>query len=114
MADFADRLKLYRTMYDLTMEELAKRLNTQKQVIHRYETRQQVPKIDTVSEYAKIMNVTVPWLIGYDEVDNDPRTQKEKLLCDRIKRLDIKQICALIVIADSMTNTQQETPDKTG
>lgn len=102
MPDFADRLKLYRTMYDLTLEELANRLHTQKQAVHRYETRQQVPKIDTVAEYARLMDVTVPWLIGYDDGSSDLRTQKKNELCDAVKDMSIQQISALIVIAESM------------
>lgn len=100
MADFADRIKLYRTMYGLSLEDLAKRLGTQKQVVHRYEKRQQIPKIDLVEEYATIMNVSVPWLIGYD---NGGSERPDKVaLCHVVDNLTDDQLRAIKALAETM------------
>ena len=50
MADFADRLKLYRTMNGFTQEEVASRLGTNKQTISRYEKGQLIPRLDVAME----------------------------------------------------------------
>ena len=101
MADFADRIKLYRTMNDLTLEDLAERLDTQKQAVHRWEQRQQIPKIDKVEEIAQKLNVSVPWLIGYD--DGDPTLQGRKdVLCKLVDKMDNEKVDALITLAKTM------------
>lgn len=47
----------------LSQEEFAKKLNTTKQVISRYETEQRTPKITIAQEYANILGVPLQNLI---------------------------------------------------
>ena len=60
---FGAKLKQIRLERDLTQEELAKILNTSKQVISRYENDQRTPKISIAKEYATILNVSLEYLI---------------------------------------------------
>jgi len=109
MADFADRIRLYRSMHDMTLEDLATKLHTQKQVIHRYESRQQIPKLDKVAEYAVIMNVSVPWLIGYDDGGPESENAPKAELCKIVDQLSEEQINAMISIAKTMTPPEKRT-----
>lgn len=61
---FGDRLKEYRLSRKLSQEEMAKKLGTSKQVISRYEKNQRTPKISVTTEYARILGISLSWLIG--------------------------------------------------
>lgn len=108
MPDFADRIKLYRTMREMTLEEMAKTLHTQKQVISRYELRQQIPKLDVVAEYAAMLNVSVPWLIGYDNGGPDKDAELYGELCKMAKGLSEDQVKAIMTMIKYMTAPKDE------
>ncbi|RKJ31535.1 XRE family transcriptional regulator [bacterium 1XD42-1] len=63
---FGDKLKICRAKKNMTQDEFARLLGTTKQVISRYETNQRVPKITTVSEYAKILEIPLEFLLDND------------------------------------------------
>ena len=50
--EFGDMLKTIRKERGLTQDELASILGTTKQVISRYETKQRVPRLSVVEDYA--------------------------------------------------------------
>lgn len=77
---FGDNLKAFRESNGLSQEELAKILGTSKQVISRYETNQRSPKIDTVAEYARRLNISISDLTGYNE--NLPSSDTESMYPD--------------------------------
>lgn len=55
-------------MRNLTQEDMARMLNTTKQVISRYETNQRTPKITVAVEYSKRLNIPLDYLID-DSID---------------------------------------------
>ncbi len=61
--DFGDKLKQIRQQRNLSQEELAQVLQTTKQVISRYETRQRTPKISTVQDYARLLGVPLQYFL---------------------------------------------------
>lgn len=63
---FGAKLKNIRLAMKLSQDEFAKKLNTTKQVISRYETEQRTPKISIAQEYADILGVSL-----YDLIDNN-------------------------------------------
>lgn len=63
---FGAKLKNIRISMGLSQDEFAKKLNTTKQVISRYETEQRTPKITIAQEYADILGVSL-----HDLIDNN-------------------------------------------
>lgn len=66
IATFSERIKEYRVANNLTLAELAQKVNLPAQTINRYELAQRIPKIDTALEIADILCVNPLWLQGYD------------------------------------------------
>lgn len=62
MQEFGDKLKICRTAFDLTQDELARRVGSTKQVISRYESNLRSPKVFVVSQYAKALDVPTAYL----------------------------------------------------
>jgi len=73
--EFGDKLKSIRTERHMSQEDMAKLLNTSKQVISRYETKQRTPKIAVVTTYAEKLGVPLEYLI-----DNSLETMPSKKL----------------------------------
>ena len=71
--EFGDKLKIIRTERHMSQEDMAKLLNTSKQVISRYETKQRTPKIAVVTTYAEKLGVPLEYLI-----DNNLETMPSK------------------------------------
>lgn len=92
MASFSDRMRLYRTMRELTQEDVAKRLGTNKQMVSRYEKGDIIPRMDKAVEIAEKLRVDLFWLIGIDDIkreNNDPNRRK---LCCIIEHLSDEKI----------------------
>lgn len=62
--EFGDMLKQIRRQRGLSQDELASLLGTTKQVISRYETKQRVPKLSVVSDFAKKLGLPLSHLTG--------------------------------------------------
>lgn len=98
---FCDKLKLLREEREMTLAEFAHLLGTSKQVISRYERGENTPKITTVAHYAKVLNVSLAFLMNDNETDrtvttsnrqtNTPEepklTEGEKMLLDLFRRV---------------------------
>lgn len=67
--DFADVLREIREDRKWSQEELAKHLDTSKQVISRYENRQRTPKISVLAKYADALNVSLEYMMGLENKD---------------------------------------------
>ena len=65
--EFGDILKHLRKERGLSQEELAALLGTTKQVISRYETKQRVPRLSVVSQFAERLGVPLSMLSGSTE-----------------------------------------------
>lgn len=75
MATFHERMKKIRTEKDLTLEDLAKALNTTKSTLSRYENNLRVPNVDFINQLAKYFNVSVDYLLGNT---NDPKAKNSE------------------------------------
>lgn len=98
---FCDKLKLLREERKMNITEFATLLGTSKQVISRYERGENTPKITTVAHYAKILNVSLEYLMNDNVTDkngnnnvgtkNTPAelklTEGEKLLLDLFRQI---------------------------
>ena len=65
-----ENLKKRRFELNLTLEEVAKRLNTSKPTIQRYESGviDNVP-FDKVEQLAEVLQTTPSWLLGWEDVN---------------------------------------------
>ena|ERR1043165_1296262 len=62
-----DRLKNYRLKRDLTQEQLALELNTDKKQINRWEKGESAPSAGKLAELSKVLNVSVDYLLGISD-----------------------------------------------
>lgn len=60
---FGSKLKDYRNIQNITQEDLAKQLNTTKQVISRYENDLRSPKLSVAIEYAAKLGIPLDNLV---------------------------------------------------
>ena len=75
---FCDKLKLLREERDMSLSEFAKLLGTSKQVLSRYERGENTPKITTVAHYAKVLNVSLAYLMNDNVTDRTGTTHADK------------------------------------
>lgn len=78
---FGDRLKEIRKQKNMSLEEFAKLLGTSKQALSRYELGQVDPKISQVRKYARILGLSIDYLMGDEEAEVDKNVfwrRKEK------------------------------------
>ena len=54
---FGKKLKSYRKINNLTQEELAKKLNTTKQIISKYENEQRIPNLLITADYSNKLKI---------------------------------------------------------
>lgn len=66
--EFGDVLRQLRRERGLSQEELAALLHTTKQVISRYETKQRVPRLSVVADYARRLGLPLSSLTGEEPV----------------------------------------------
>lgn len=64
MATFNERLKILREEKNMTLDELAKALQTTKSTLSRYENSLREPKVDFLSEASTFFGVTTDYLLG--------------------------------------------------
>ena len=64
---FGERLREIRREKGLSQSEFAKVLGISKQILSLYELEQRSPKIEQVQKYAKILRVSVDYLLGDTE-----------------------------------------------
>lgn len=84
IATFAERLAEYRTIRDITLEQLSKETDLPAQTLNRYELGQRIPKVDVANDIAAKVNVNPLWLQGYD-VDMAEIHRPEVTAGDRIR-----------------------------
>lgn len=107
LKDFGDRLKEIRLNKGLSQEEFATLLSTSKQVISRYETKQRTPKITVVNEYAKILNLSLEYLLGETDSESENKNSsnsKEKEPSQR--QSDNKELEKIYTILNDFSDEQ--------
>jgi len=67
MSIFSQRFKYLRTSSGFTQDEIAKKLKVGRSTIGSYEQGVRKPDIDQLIEIAKMFNVDVGYLIGYEK-----------------------------------------------
>ena len=72
MGEFGDALRAIREKNGWTLDDMAKRLNTTKQALSRYERGERTPKITVAAKFAEILDVPLELLIGYEYHEEDP------------------------------------------
>ena len=87
MKKFGDYLKELRLERNLSQEELARMLNTTKQVISKYETNQRTPKVTIANEYAIKLGVELNYLLGSDGQKEKSATQEGSRLTKDINEI---------------------------
>lgn len=65
MKTLGERLKDLRKEKGYTLEQVAEKLNTTKVTISRYENNLREPKRETISQFAKLFNVSTDYLHGH-------------------------------------------------
>jgi len=71
LGKFGDALRSIREQRGWTLDEMAKKLNTTKQALSRYERGERTPKITVAAKFAEILDVPLELLLGY-EYHEDP------------------------------------------
>jgi transcriptional regulator with XRE-family HTH domain len=61
---FGKRLKELREEHQLSQEQLANKINSQKQNLSRYEKNQREPGINIVTRAANFFDVSIDYLVG--------------------------------------------------
>ena len=94
---FGKTMKSIREKNGWTLEEMAKKLDTTKQALSKYERGERTPKVTVAAKFAEKLNVPLETLIGVDEIEvkpiqnNEPKTQEAKILARGIDKLPPKQ-----------------------
>jgi transcriptional regulator with XRE-family HTH domain len=71
---FGKRLTQARKKKGISQEELAGQLNTKGPVIGRYERDEMKPSIEAATKMAKILEVSLDWLVGNTDAELDTAT----------------------------------------
>ncbi|HNR58117.1 MAG: helix-turn-helix transcriptional regulator [Methanothrix sp.] len=67
-----NKIKVYRAIFDLTQEELAKKLGVTRQTIIAIEKDKYNPSLDLAFKMARIFGVKIEEIFEYDELAPDP------------------------------------------
>ncbi len=68
MSTFGERLRALRKKYDMTQEQVAKKLNIVRSTYAYYETGKTSPDFNTVVRLARLFNVTTDYLLNAEPV----------------------------------------------
>ncbi len=69
---FVARLKDARERKDLTLKELAEKCNVSLSAINRYVAMTSMPTIEVAASIAEALDVSLDWLCGLKQKENDP------------------------------------------
>lgn len=101
---FGKALKNFRKENGWSQEELAKFLNTTKQVISNYETGKRSPNVYVAAEYAKKLGLSLEMMLDVYEQDDRlealHQNPKLRLLFDRSRKMSDADIDFMLQMAD--------------
>ena len=69
MFDFGNHLRMLRERYGISQEELGRRVGRAGSVISNYENNIKIPTLDVLTTMARIYNVSLDYLVGFDKKD---------------------------------------------
>lgn len=79
MVTFGSRMRTVRRQADLTLEQLAEKLQTTKATLSRYENNKRYPDINILKEIARVLDVDVNYLLGVTEGSNRDHTNIHRI-----------------------------------
>ena len=92
MFDFGNHLRMLRERYGISQEELGRRVGRAGSVISNYENNIKIPTLDVLTTMARIYNVSLDYLVGFDKKDQvvlegmtDGQRELIHLLVERIE-----------------------------
>ena len=107
------RIKIAREQRNMTLDEVAKRCETTKQTIYKYENEivTNIP-YDKIVLLSKALDVTPSYLFGWDEKENSPSepqlTEGEKVLIDLFRKVpEDQQQLVLQMIRAALSTPKQ-------
>ena len=83
MFDFGSHLRMLRERYGISQEELGRRVGRAGSVISNYENNIKVPTLDVLTTMARIYDVSLDYLVGFDKKDQvvlDDMTDRQRTL----------------------------------
>ncbi|CCG53479.1 Probable transcriptional regulator, XRE family [Flavobacterium indicum GPTSA100-9 = DSM 17447] len=83
MLNIGERITQLRKQFNLSQDELAKKINVSRTIIGNYERNTNTPSIEVLIKIAKTFNVTVDYLIGEGELSS-----YDKEVMKRIEDID--------------------------
>ena len=69
MFDFGNHLRMLRERYGISQEELGRRVGRAGSAISNYENNIKIPTLDVLTTMARIYNVSLDYLVGFDKKD---------------------------------------------
>lgn len=87
------RLQILRKQLNISQSELANKMQLSQQSISKYEQGSREPDISTLKQLAKFFNVSIDYLVGYDNpnyFDSSTLSDEEKELLEYYNELSLK------------------------
>lgn len=103
MGKFAERLKSALEIRNISAAELSRQLNIDEGTISNYKKGRYEPKQRRLEEISKILNVSIPWLMGADvpmeikQTSTPTVSKKDQELLRLFSRLDENQKQEILV-----------------
>ena len=69
MFDFGLRIRQLRKTYNMSQEDLGRRVDRSKSVISSYENNIKIPPLEILTQMAAIFNVSLDYLVGIDKAE---------------------------------------------
>lgn len=69
MFDFGNHLRMLREKHGISQEELGRRVGRAGSVISNYENNIKIPTLDVLTTMARIYDVSLDYLVGFDKKD---------------------------------------------
>ncbi len=93
MFDFGNHLRMLRERYGISQEELGRRVGRAGSVISNYENNIKIPTLDVLTTMARIYDVSLDYLVGFDKKDQVLLTDMTDEQRDLVRRLvkELKQ-----------------------
>lgn len=88
---FGKRMKEIREQNKWSLDDMAHKLDTTKQVLSKYEREERTPKITVAAKFANILGIPLEQLIGLEEAepikDETPKSAEAKTIAKVIDKL---------------------------
>ncbi len=86
MSKFNERMRYIRKMMNLTNKEIARRIKVPESTVAYY-FRDREPKYDILINIAKEFNVSINWLIGYEDQDKEALLKENEELRAKLQEI---------------------------